>query len=308
MDEVTQSLWKVFKAFLQIRCVITQKAPLLSFRWVGRHGHPSTVKKALGINQKKKDKKKREREKNNEKTIKFICVKDKEGLVLWTFFKVETESFEKSKNVAEDHIFTRRATFAPKFAPRSPRARPMTSYPDTLRQALYSASSAKTSAVLRSRTCCRRLSSFELLCLTMWPSKICIDFLLRPAGSDPQVFCQKILFWKLVFPCSPCASPISAPNRGAVLNSRCVHCQWWREWWRRLLSGEFFLQNLQPRHRYKFQRRWFWGSSVGSVRRALFRAFLQSRGTVFEAFLELPLRRRNWWIARFCPWCSFWGS
>ena len=35
---------------------------------------------------------------------------------------------------------------------------------------------------------------------------------------------------------------------------------------------------------------------------------LKSRGTVFEAFLELPLRRRNWWIARSCPLCSFWGS
>ena len=46
----------------------------------------------------------------------------------------ELRKVKKCSRRSMNFIFTR--TFAPKFAPRSPRARPMTSYPDTLRQSL----------------------------------------------------------------------------------------------------------------------------------------------------------------------------
>ena len=47
-----------------------------------------------------------------------------------------------------------------------------------------------------------------------------------------------------------------------------------------------FCKICKTRRRYKFQRRWFWGSSVGSVRRALFGRFYKAKGLFSKLFLN----------------------
>ena len=62
---------------------------------VGRYGHSSTVKRRLGL--KKKKKKREKKTKNATKKSRYIFWKPKNVLMLWTFFMVKTESFEKEE-------------------------------------------------------------------------------------------------------------------------------------------------------------------------------------------------------------------
>ena len=81
---------------------------------------------------------KKERRKQRQNTSRIFFWKPKEVLVLWTCLRGQDGRASKRKKVTENQwIDIETCTFAANFAPRSPRARPMTLYPDTLRQVLW---------------------------------------------------------------------------------------------------------------------------------------------------------------------------